>query len=74
MGKMRSISEKNVFVSLAVVITMMLSACSSSEKSVTADQATVEYDLLYTLPKEKISYKEEVQPILESRCVVCDFT
>jgi hypothetical protein len=50
---------------------LLLSACSSYKKSITADQATVEYGLLYTLPNEKISYREEVQPILENRCVVC---
>jgi hypothetical protein len=50
---------------------LLLSACSSSEKSVTTDQATVEYDLVYTMPKETISYDEKVRPILESRCVVC---
>jgi len=61
----------NKFIYLAVSILLLLSACSSSEKSVTADQATVDLDLLYTLPKEQISFKEEVQPILESRCVVC---
>ncbi len=59
-----------VVVYLIISMLLVLSACSS-EESVIADQATVEYDLLYSLPKEKISYREEVQPILESRCVVC---
>ena len=54
-----------------VLIMLFLTACSSSEKSVTAEQAIVEYDLLYTLPKEIISYNEKVRPVLESRCVVC---
>ena len=53
------------------LLTLLLTACSSSEKSITAEQATVEYDLLYTLPKETISFKDEVQPILDNRCVVC---
>ncbi len=53
------------------LLMLLLSACSSSEKSVTAEQAIVEYDLLYTLPKEIISYNEKVRPVLESRCVVC---
>jgi hypothetical protein len=53
------------------LLTLLLSACSSSEKSITADQATVEYDLLYTLPEETISYDEKVRPVLENRCVVC---
>ena len=50
---------------------LLLSACSPSEKTITAEQAIVEYDLLYTLPKEAISYEDVVQPILENRCVVC---
>ena len=58
-------------VYLAIGLLLLLTACSSSEKPITADQATVDYDLLYTLPKEDISFKDEVQPILESRCVVC---
>jgi hypothetical protein len=53
------------------LLTLLLTACSSSEKSITADQAKVEFDLLYTLPKETISFKDEVQPILDNRCVVC---
>ena len=53
------------------MLMLLLSACTPSEKTVTADQATVEYDLLYSLPKETISYDEEVRPVLENRCVVC---
>jgi len=56
---------------ILLLLISLLAACSSKEKSITADQAIVEYDLLYTLPKETISYDEEVRPILESRCVVC---
>ena len=54
-----------------VLVMLFLTACSPSEKSVTAEQAIAEYDLLYTLPKEIISYDEKVRPVLESRCVVC---
>ena len=54
-----------------VLLMLLLSACSPSEKSITADQATVEYQLLYTMPREMISYDDEVRPVLESRCVVC---
>jgi hypothetical protein len=56
---------------LVIIAQLLLSACSPSEKSITADQATVEYDLVYTTPKEIISYDEKVRPVLESRCVVC---
>ena len=50
---------------------LILSACSSAEKSVTADQAKIEYDLVFSMPKEPISYDEKVRPILESRCIAC---
>ncbi|MFV9616212.1 MAG: fatty acid cis/trans isomerase, partial [Gammaproteobacteria bacterium] len=53
------------------LLILLLSACSSSKKTVTADQATVEYDLVYSMPKETISYDESVRPILENRCVAC---
>jgi len=54
-----------------VMLFLLLSACSSKETTVTADQAKIEYDLLFTLPKEPLSFEETVQPVLESRCVVC---
>ena len=56
---------------ILLLLISILAACSPSEKSITADQAIVEYDLLYTLPEETVSYDEKVRPILESRCVVC---
>jgi len=61
-------------ITASTVITLMMlliAACSPSEKSITADQATIEYDLVYSMPKEPISYDEKVRPVLESRCVVC---
>lgn len=54
-----------------VLLITMLAACSSSEKSITADQATVEYDLLYDLPKHNLSFNDDVLPILEKRCIAC---
>jgi len=62
----------NIYIKFIFILLLMsmLTACSKDE-SITADQAVVEYDLLYTLPEEAISYDEEVRPILESRCVVC---
>ncbi|MGB5278804.1 MAG: fatty acid cis/trans isomerase, partial [Gammaproteobacteria bacterium] len=59
-----------MLTSISLLI-LFLSACAPSEKTITTDQATVDYDLLYTLPEETISYDEKVRPILESRCVVC---
>ena len=64
------IKQITTFVGFVLLI-VLLSACSPSEKSITAEQAVVEHELLYTLPKEAISFEDAVQPILESRCVVC---
>ncbi len=52
-------------------VALLVSACSSSEPSITAEQASIEYDLLYSLPKETISYEQAVRPVLEKRCIVC---
>ena len=54
-----------------LTLLVLLSACSTSERSITAEQAPVEYDLVYTTPKEIISYDDKVRPVLENRCVVC---
>lgn len=54
-----------------VLLFLLLSACSSKETTITADQAKIEYDILYTVPEETISFKDAVQPVLENRCVVC---
>jgi len=62
---------KSLKLVLAVVISLVLSACAPAEKAITEEQATVEYDLLYSMPKEIISYDEKVLPVLESRCVAC---
>ena len=59
------------FVFIALLITLLLSACSSSEKSITVEQAIVEYDLLYDLPKQALSFKDDVLPVLEKRCIAC---
>jgi len=50
---------------------LLVVACSSSERSVTADQAKVEYNLLYDLPAEKLSFHNDVLPVLENRCIAC---
>jgi len=54
-----------------ILLLLLLSACSSKETTITADQAKIEYDILYTVPKETLSFKASVQPVLENRCVVC---
>ncbi len=57
---------------LTIGFVLGLAACARQEKpSPTLDQATVDYDILLTLPTQPISYQEKVRPILERRCVVC---
>ena len=68
---MNLVSKKYNLFFIIIGIVSLMSACSSSDKSVTANQASIEFDLLYTLSNENISFKKEVQPILENRCVVC---
>lgn len=46
-------------------------ACSGSEQSITKDQAKVEHELLYDLPDKKLSFNDEVLPVLENRCIAC---
>ena len=49
----------------------ILSSCANKQASVTQQQSTIDLALLDTLPSEGISYRDEVQPVLERRCVVC---
>lgn len=49
----------------------ILSACGPSEHAITADQSRVEYDLVYTTPEQPLSFREDVLPVLEKRCVSC---
>ncbi len=50
---------------------MLLSACSSSDKSIAPEQVIVEYDLLYDLPEKPLSFGKDVLPLLEKRCIAC---
>ncbi len=56
---------------LVMAMAVLLAACSSAQEDVTEQQATVDLELLQTLPEENISYVDEVQPVLARRCVVC---
>ena len=58
--------------SLILMTALTLAACSTEKEELfTDDQAVVDYGLLQTLPSEPISFTDEVQPILDKRCVVC---
>ncbi len=65
-----SFNLNHKFICLVMLITL-LSACSSSKKSIKTEQVTVEYDLLYDMPKEKLSFNHDVLPVLEKRCIAC---
>lgn len=57
---------------LLIPALFILASCSSNQgSSITEQQATVDMDLLETLPVKDISYNNQVRPVLERRCVVC---
>ncbi len=52
-------------------LSVLLAACSGSKSSITAEQAAIEYDLLYSMPENPIDFEQVVRPVLEQRCIVC---
>jgi len=54
-----------------IVIAVVLGSCSSHKESPYADQNAIDYGLLYTLPKEPLSFNSDVLPVLEKRCISC---
>ncbi len=65
-------SRRGIGVLVTVAFLLGAGACTVQKKpSPTRDQATVDYDVLLTLPARPVSYREQVAPILERRCVVC---
>ncbi len=54
-----------------LLLLVLLAACSSSDKPSDADLAKFDYDLIYSMPKQPLDFRREVQPVLEQRCVVC---
>ena len=58
-------------LALLIALAAFLTACGAPKQSITSDQAKIEYDLLFSMPEQIISYENQVAPILEQRCVVC---
>ena len=56
---------------LAVGLLVFLSACAVDQVPEDAAVASLDYDLLSRLPSEPLSFREDVQPVLDQRCVVC---
>jgi len=64
--------RRGLIAVLLAAVSMLLLSCSSPQKpSVTREQATVDFNLLLTLPATPIPYERRVKPVLERRCVVC---
>jgi len=63
--------SKTIFFHVGIIL--LLVACATSvEDRMTKDQAVIDLDVLSaSLRTEKISYRDEVLPILERRCMVC---
>lgn len=58
-------------LALLSTLAFLLAACGAPKQSITSAQAKVDYDLLFSMPEQIISYEDKVAPILERRCVVC---
>lgn len=70
---MQSGSLGQIRAILLIMLVMLVgSACTQQKQPLLPrDQATVNYNLLLTLPAEPLSFEQSVRPILENRCVVC---
>ena len=66
-GAMKVHSLSITFLTTALV----LASCALHKTDPFQNQATVDYDILLTLPDKTISYHNVVKPVLERRCVVC---
>ena len=67
---MKNIKLFSVFL-LFIFTVLAISSCATKKEPITAQQATIDLDLLQTLPEEKISYEKSVKPVMQRRCVVC---
>jgi hypothetical protein len=67
---MKNIKLFSVFL-LFIFTVLAISSCATKKEPFTAQQATIDLDLLQTLPEEKISYENSVKPVMQRRCVVC---
>ena len=67
---LKSMKHTNLLI-IVFIASLLNIACSPSEKSVTADQAKIDFDLIYSLPEEPVSFNDRVKPILEGRCIAC---
>ena len=52
-------------------MTIVISSCGSDKEDLTKNQADIDYDILLSGSNKQVSYKDEVKPVLEKRCIVC---
>ena len=71
MNKIDALSIARTLLFLIVSSSLLLTACSARNGSLTREQAVVEFSHLNSLPTQAVSYEREVHPILNRRCVVC---
>ncbi|MEN8207111.1 MAG: fatty acid cis/trans isomerase [Pseudomonadota bacterium] len=55
----------------ALLVLLLVAACSSKPTSVTEGQSTLDYGPMLTAPLDPILLGEQVKPVLDRRCVVC---
>ena len=58
-------------VCLAIGLVVILAACSVDQVPEDEATASLDYDLLSRLQAEPLSFRDDVQPVLDQRCVVC---
>jgi len=57
---------------LVMLVWFTSTSCTlQKQPPLTQQQATIDYNLLLTLPAEPLSFDKSVRPVLENRCVVC---
>jgi len=65
-----AVPGQSLFI-VCLVTTIVLTACTLTKPDITREQATVDYNLLLTLPDEPVPFNDRVKPVLERRCIVC---
>jgi hypothetical protein len=58
-------------VGLAVGMALLLSACAADKMPDDVAVTSLDFDLLNWQPDEQLSFRDDVQPVLDQRCVVC---
>lgn len=63
--------QKSYVIAVVILSLLILSSCGGKQGSITDHKATIDWNILEILPTEDISYRQQVSPVLQRRCVVC---